>query len=85
MLTIGAGLVKTFKGHNNEVNAISWDPSKRFLASCSDDTTVKVWSLDSDTCVHDFTEHTDPIYVTKWSPCGPGSANPNGHLLLARY
>ncbi|CAN0548520.1 unnamed protein product, partial [Ectocarpus sp. 8 AP-2014] len=29
-------------GHCDEVNAIKWDPSGTFLASCSDDYTAKV-------------------------------------------
>uniref|UniRef100_A0A3Q7GFN3 Ig-like domain-containing protein n=1 Tax=Solanum lycopersicum TaxID=4081 RepID=A0A3Q7GFN3_SOLLC len=33
--------VKKFSGHQNEINAINWDPSGSLLASCSDDTTVK--------------------------------------------
>ena len=36
--------VKTFHGHQNEVNAIKWDPQGRLLASCSDDMTLKVKS-----------------------------------------
>ena len=36
--------VKTFHGHQNEVNAIKWDPQGRLLASCSDDMTLKVES-----------------------------------------
>ena len=35
-------LIKTFHGHQNEVNAIKWDPQGRLLASCSDDMTLKV-------------------------------------------
>ena len=34
--------IKTFHGHQNEVNAIKWDPQGRLLASCSDDMTLKV-------------------------------------------
>ena len=32
---------KTFSGHKDEVNAITWDPSGRLLASCSDDCSTK--------------------------------------------
>ncbi|MEW5299752.1 MAG: hypothetical protein WDW36_002733 [Sanguina aurantia] len=74
---------KTFSGHEDEVNAIKWDPSGRLLASCSDDRTAKVWSTSSDRCVHDFTDHTREIYTIKWSSTGPGTANPNLPLLLA--
>ena len=35
--------IKTFQGHQNEVNAIKWDPQGRLLASCSDDMTLKVY------------------------------------------
>lgn len=34
-----------FKGHTDEVNCIRFDPSRRLLASCSDDCTVRIWSL----------------------------------------
>jgi WD40 repeat protein len=33
------------QGHTNEVNAIKWDPQGKFLASCSDDMTLKVREL----------------------------------------
>lgn len=75
--------LKTFTGHEDEVNAIKWDPSGRLLASCSDDATAKIWSLSQAGAVHDLTDHTKEIYTLKWSPTGPGSANPNLPLLLA--
>jgi transducin (beta)-like 1 len=34
--------VRTFLGHADEVNAIKWDPTGMFLASCSDDYSAKV-------------------------------------------
>ncbi|GFR43966.1 hypothetical protein Agub_g5109, partial [Astrephomene gubernaculifera] len=75
--------VKTYAGHDDEVNAIKWDPSGRLLASCSDDKTAKVWSLSSDKPVQDFRDHQREIYTIRWSPTGPQSANPNMPLLLA--
>ena len=39
--------------------------------------------MDSDTPVHNFTEHVKEIYTIKWSPSGPGTQNPNQQLLLA--
>ncbi|XP_071733299.1 WD40 repeat-containing protein HOS15-like [Rutidosis leptorrhynchoides] len=75
--------VKTFAGHQGEVNAIKWDPTGSLLASCSDDSTAKVWSLKQDTCVHDLKEHTKEIYTIRWSPTGPGTINPNQKLVLA--
>jgi len=63
--------IRTFKGHQNEVNAIQWAPyasSKRVLASCSDDHTAKIWSLDQDSCVHTLSEHSKEIFQLKWCP-----------------
>ncbi|EFJ45385.1 hypothetical protein VOLCADRAFT_63837 [Volvox carteri f. nagariensis] len=75
--------MRTYAGHDDEVNAIKWDPSGRLLASCSDDKTAKVWSLNSDRPVQDFRDHEREIYTIRWSPTGSGSANPNMPLLLA--
>ena len=75
--------VKTFHGHQNEVNAIKWDPQGRLLASCSDDMTLKIWNMVKDTPVHNLQAHNKEIYTIKWSPTGPGTMNPNATLLLA--
>ncbi|ELW61673.1 F-box-like/WD repeat-containing protein TBL1XR1 [Tupaia chinensis] len=75
--------VETFQGRTNEVNAIKWDPTGNLLASCSDDMTLKIWSMKQDTCVHDLQAHNREIYTIKWSPTGPGTSNPNANLMLA--
>lgn len=54
----------------------------KLLASCSDDHTAKIWSLASETAVHDLTAHSKEIYTIKWSPTGPGTPNPNQRLML---
>ncbi|XP_051139450.1 WD40 repeat-containing protein HOS15-like isoform X2 [Andrographis paniculata] len=75
--------IKTFAGHQGEVNAIKWDPIGNLLASCSDDSTAKIWSMKHDTCLLDLREHTKEIYTVRWSPTGPGTSNPNQQLVLA--
>ena len=79
------------------MNAIKWDPQGKFLASCSDDMTLKIWSMDRDQSVHDLSAHQKEIYTIKWSPTGPGGKgkcklfltgsagtnNPNMNLVLA--
>ena len=62
-----------FRGHKDEVNAVKWDPSGTLLASCSDDSTAKVWDVSSgsSTPLHDFTSHKQEIYTVKW--CVPRS------------
>ncbi|XP_062158453.1 WD40 repeat-containing protein HOS15-like [Alnus glutinosa] len=75
--------IKTFSGHQGEVNAIKWDPTGSLLASCSDDYTAKIWSMKQDKYLHDLKEHVKEIYTIRWSPTGPGTNNPNQQLLLA--
>ncbi|XP_010550346.1 PREDICTED: F-box-like/WD repeat-containing protein TBL1XR1 [Tarenaya hassleriana] len=75
--------VKTFAGHQGEVNCVKWDPTGSLLASCSDDITAKIWSIKQDTFVHDLREHSKEIYTIRWSPTGPGTNNPNQQLILA--
>ncbi|BAU00256.1 WD40 repeat-containing protein [Vigna angularis] len=81
---IGENLpIKTFVGHQSEVNCIKWDPTGSLLASCSDDMTAKIWSTKHDKYLHDFREHSKEIYTIRWSPTGPGTNNPNKNLVLA--
>ena len=49
--------IKTFRGHTNEVNAIKWSPEATLLASCSDDMTLKVWTMSRDNYLHDLKGH----------------------------
>jgi transducin (beta)-like 1 len=68
-----------------QVNALRWDPSCTLLATCSDDTTAKVWSLSrsSDQPLQDFQGHSQQILTLRWSPTGPGTSNSHLPLLLA--
>ena len=36
--------------NQNEVNAIKWDPLGNLLVSCSNDMTLKIWSMKQDAC-----------------------------------
>lgn len=38
-------VIRVFSGHTDEINAICWSPGGQYLASCSDDTSAKVWVL----------------------------------------
>ena len=73
--------LQSFSSHTDEVNAISWSPGGTFLASCSDDLTAKIWTLEEGLRA-ELTGHEKEIYTVRWTPCGPGSANPDKPLLL---
>ncbi|RVW57495.1 WD40 repeat-containing protein HOS15 [Vitis vinifera] len=75
--------IKTFSGHQGEVNCVKWDPTGQLLASCSDDITAKIWSIKQEKYLHDLREHAKEIYTIRWSPTGQGTNNPNQPLVLA--
>ena len=72
---------RTLSGHTDEVNAVCWSPGGVFLASCSDDSTAKIWSVDTG-LIHDLKGHLKEIYTVRWTPTGPFSVNPDKELFL---
>ncbi|KAJ3212075.1 hypothetical protein HDU67_004081 [Dinochytrium kinnereticum] len=70
--------IRAFSGHESlfqdEVNAIKWDPTGSYLASCADDKTAKVWTLESESALWDFSGHTKEIYSARWSPVQSSSS-----------
>lgn len=66
-------------GHTDEVNAIRWDSEGKFLASCSDDRTAKIWSLEMEQPLHTVS-HDNKVYTLKW---GPAPKNSGDKLMLA--
>lgn len=73
--------IRTLNGHKDEVNAVCWSPGGALVASCSDDSTAKIWSIDQG-LVHDLKGHLKEIYTVRWTPTGPGSNHPDKPLLL---
>lgn len=67
--------LRCFWGHKDEVNCIRWDTTGRLLASCSDDGTAKIWSLEAsgNGCVWDFRDHSKEVYAVRWSPAASAS------------
>ncbi|KAI7869054.1 WD40-repeat-containing domain protein [Spinellus fusiger] len=63
--------LKKWVGHEDEVNAVRWDPTGQYLASCSDDMTTKIWSLASDQPVQVIKGHRLQIYTLQWAPYTP--------------
>lgn len=62
----------TFEGHTDEVNCITWSPGGEFLASCSDDSTAKVWTMEGG-LKFDLRGHSKEIYTVRWAPSAPPS------------
>ncbi|KAG5573445.1 hypothetical protein H5410_063211 [Solanum commersonii] len=72
--------VKTFSGHQNEINTIKWDPQVLCWLHAL---MIPQLSMKQEVCLRDFREHRKEIHTIKWSPTGAGTSNPNNQLLLA--
>lgn len=56
------------KGHTERTNCVVWEPNGERLASCSDDTTIRIWAKDKEPLV--LAEHKSPVYSVRWSKTG---------------
>ena len=69
VLTVGQKRAQfVLAGHTKEINQIEWDPSKKMLASCSDDATVRVWRPYDRAAAIVLQGHTNEVYTIQWAP-----------------
>jgi platelet-activating factor acetylhydrolase IB subunit alpha len=60
--------MKTLKGHTNAVNSLSFTPAGNYLASASNDLSIKIWDFDTHTCVRTLRGHDHTISCVKFIP-----------------
>eukprot|EP00600_Ochromonadales_sp_CCMP1393_P001326 CAMPEP_0174990822 /NCGR_PEP_ID=MMETSP0004_2-20121128/21535_1 /TAXON_ID=420556 /ORGANISM="Ochromonas sp., Strain CCMP1393" /LENGTH=674 /DNA_ID=CAMNT_0016244473 /DNA_START=126 /DNA_END=2150 /DNA_ORIENTATION=+ len=73
--------LRCLTGHEDEVNAVCWSPGGQLLASCSDDSTAKIWTVE-DGLKYDLQGHLKEIFTLRWTPTGPKSKNPDKPVQL---
>ncbi|XP_038222053.1 transcription initiation factor TFIID subunit 5 [Zerene cesonia] len=61
---------RTLFGHCGPVYKVGFDPFKTMLLSCSEDSTVRLWSLQCWTCLVVYRGHVWPVWDVRWSPHG---------------
>ncbi|CAH1764687.1 15740_t:CDS:10 [Entrophospora sp. SA101] len=72
--------LKNYVGyHEDKVNEISWNPTKKYLASCSDDCTVKLWVENKKEPIQTI-EHDAKVESISWCPIQQQSDEMN-HIL----
>ncbi|MEG4035402.1 AAA-like domain-containing protein, partial [Microcoleus sp. S36b_A4] len=58
------------EGHSNSVRSIAFSPDGKILASVSDDNTIKLWHLESQTPIATLTGHSNAVRSIAFSPDG---------------
>lgn len=64
----GGGLLLTLKGHKSCINAICSTPDGKRIVSASDDTTVKVWDIETGNLENTLAGHTSGVRATAITP-----------------
>lgn len=60
--------VYTKDTHQDSVMGLSWNKHfRQAMASCSADTTVKIWDITTQLCSHTFTHHTGKVQSVIWN------------------
>ncbi|XP_071745280.1 transcription initiation factor TFIID subunit 5, partial [Lepeophtheirus salmonis] len=71
MMEDNSGVVsRTLYGHSGPVYGISFSPDKSMLLSCSEDGTIRLWSLQTWTCLVCYRGHMYAVWHVKFSPQG---------------
>ncbi|XP_037977282.2 transcription initiation factor TFIID subunit 5 [Plutella xylostella] len=74
---------RTLFGHAGPVYRVAFDPFRNLLLSCSEDATIRLWSLQCWTCLVVYRGHVWPVWDVRWSPHGHYFAS-GGHDRTAR-
>ncbi len=74
----------TLKGHTDIVNSVDFSYESRTLASGSDDHSVRIWNVVTDTLIDTFMGHTDEVHCVAFSPNGTilASGSRDGTIIL---
>ena len=74
----GGDTLLNLNQNTGAVMGVSWSPDGKYIATASDDHTVKVWNAQSGALVCTYTGHSDEVYALAWSPNGKFIASGGG-------
>ncbi|XP_037085712.1 transcription initiation factor TFIID subunit 5-like [Pollicipes pollicipes] len=61
---------RTLAGHSGPVHGVSFSPDRTLLLTCSEDGTIRLWSLQTWTCLVCYKGHIFPVWDVRFSPHG---------------
>ncbi|XP_065682907.1 F-box-like/WD repeat-containing protein TBL1XR1 isoform X1 [Hydra vulgaris] len=61
--------VASLSGHTKEVTLVKW-ASSRLLGSASYDQSIRIWNVESLTCLYEFNRHYEPVNSISFDPTG---------------
>lgn len=73
------------RGHSGPVYSLDFSPDKLMLLSSSEDTSIRLWSLLTWTCLVVYKGHLFPVWKVVFSPHGGYYFASAGHDRTARY
>ncbi len=57
-------------GHSNSIESMCYSPNGAYIASSSDDKTIKIWEVETGRLLRTLTEHTGAVNSVAYSPDG---------------
>jgi WD40 repeat protein len=63
-----ARLHRIFSGHTAPVLFVAWSHDDSILASCGQDSHVRLWSPTTSSCIKVLRHHSDPVLSASWLP-----------------
>ena len=55
-------------GHNRGINDITWSPTAQYVATASDDKTLRLWSAETGDAYVEFRGHSNFVFSVKFNP-----------------
>jgi WD40 repeat protein len=62
--------IRTFEGHNDNIESVCFSPDGKTVLSGSYDKTIKLWNVETGTCIRTFEGHNKSIQSVCFSPDG---------------